>query len=147
MNYLPLLAFFAGVLITAQTSLNTQLGMLLKSPILATSIAFSVSLLFTLIAVGLFLNQYPSPAMIKSVPYYLWFTGGLLSAMGVLLFYWLIPKMGAGAMISCAMSGQIIFALLAGHFGWFGLAVKNLTLSTVVGCFCLIIGVWLINKN
>ena len=85
--------------------------------------------------------------MVKSVPFYLWFTGGLLSAMGVALFYWLIPQMGAGAMISCAMSGQIVLALLAGHYGWFGFVVKPLTINTVVGCFSLIIGVWLINKN
>jgi len=147
MIYLPLLAFIAGVLITAQTSLNTQLAQLLKSPVLATGIAFSSSLTFTLCIVGLFLKQYPSMAMVKSVPFYLWFSGGFLSAVGVGLFYWLIPKMGAGAMISCAMSGQIIFALLAGHYGWFNLQEKPLTLNTMVGCLSLIMGVWLINRN
>ena len=147
MTYLPLLAFIAGVLITAQTSLNTQLGQLLKSPLLATGIAFTSSLLFTLCIVGLFIKQYPSPAMVKSVPFYLWFSGGLLSAMGVALFYWLIPQMGAGAMISCAMSGQIILALFAGHYGWFNLPEKPLTLQTIVGCISLVIGVWLINRH
>ncbi|MCJ8318400.1 MAG: DMT family transporter [Colwellia sp.] len=147
MIYLPLLAFIAGVLITAQTSLNTQLGQLLKSPILATGIAFTSSLAFILCIVGLFIKQYPSPAMVKSVPLYLWFSGGLLSAVGVALFYWLIPKMGAGAMISCAMSGQIIVALVAGHYGWFNLQEKPLTFNTIVGCISLIIGVWLINRH
>jgi len=81
------------------------------------------------------------------VPLYLWFSGGLLSAIGVALFYWLIPQMGAGAMISCAMYGQIILALLAGHYGWFNLPEKPLTLQTIVGCISLIIGVWLINRH
>jgi len=147
MIYLPLLAFIAGVLITAQTSLNTQLGQLLKSPILATGIAFTSSLTFTLCIVIFFIKQYPSTAMIKSVPLYLWFSGGLLSAIGVALFYWLIPQMGAGAMISCAMSGQIILALLAGHYGWFNLPEKPLTLQTIIGCISLVIGVWLINRH
>jgi len=147
MTYLPLLAFIAGVLITAQTTLNTQLGLLLKSPIIATSIAFTSSLVFTLCIVGLYIKQYPTPAMVKSVPIYLWFSGGLLSAIGVALFYWLIPQMGAGPMISCAMAGQIVLALIAGHYGWFSLPVKPLTLSTVVGCISLIIGVWLINRS
>jgi len=147
MTYLPLLAFIAGVLITAQTSLNTQLGQLLKSPVLATGIAFTSSLLFTLCIVGLFIKQYPSSAMVKSVPFYLWFSGGVLSATGVALFYWLIPQMGAGAMISCAMSGQIILALLAGHYAWFGMPEKPLTISIIVGCVSLIVGVWLINRN
>jgi len=65
----------------------------------------------------------------------------------VALFYWLIPQMGAGPMISCAMAGQIFLALIAGHCGWFSLPVKPLTLSTVVGCITLIIGVWLINRS
>jgi len=147
MIYLPLLAFIAGVLITAQTSLNTQLGQLLKSPVLATGIAFTSSLLFTLCFIGIFIKQFPSPTILKSVPFYLWFSGGLLSAMGVALFYWLIPQMGAGAMISCAMSGQIVLALLAGHYGWFGLPEKPLTVSIITGCVSLIIGVWLINRN
>jgi len=147
MIYLPLLAFIAGVLITAQTSLNTQLGQLLKSPILATGIAFTSSLAFILCIVVFFVKQYPSAAMIKSVPLYLWFSGGLLSAIGVALFYWLIPQMGAGAMISCAMSGQIILALFAGHYGWFNLPEKPLTLQTIVGCISLVIGVWLINRH
>jgi len=147
MTYLPLLAFIAGVLITAQTSLNTQLGQLLKNPFLATGIAFSSSLLFTLCIVVLFIKQYPTPVMVKSIPFYLWFSGGLLSAIGVVLFYWLIPQMGAGPMISCAMAGQIVLALMAGHYGWFSLPEKPLTLSTIVGCISLIIGVWLINRN
>jgi len=147
MTYLSLLAFIAGVLITAQTSLNTQLGQLLKSPMLATGIAFLSSLLFTFCIIGLFIKQYPNPVMMKAVPLHLWFSGGLLSAIGVALFYWLIPQMGAGPMISCAMAGQILFALLAGHYGWFSLPEKPLTLSTIVGCISLIIGIWLINRN
>jgi len=147
MIYLPLLAFTAGVLITAQTSLNSQLGLLLKSPMLATCIAFTASLIFTIGIVALFSKEYPSAVMIKSVPLYLWFLGGLLSAVGVVLFYWLIPQMGAGAMISCAMSGQIILALLAGHYGWFELPVKPLTLNRAVGCISMLIGVWLINRS
>ena len=99
MNYLPLLAFIAGLLITAQTSLNTWLGQLLKSPVIATSAAFSSSLLFILLAMAIFLKQYPTPTMLKSVPIYLWFSGGLFSALGVFLFYWLIPQMGAGAIL------------------------------------------------
>ena len=83
--------------------------------------------------------------MLKAVPTYLWFSGGMLSALGVFLFYWLIPQMGAGSMISFAMSGQIILALVAGHYGWFNLPVTPITLTQSVGCLSLISGVFLIN--
>jgi len=145
MIYLPLLAFIAGLLITAQTSLNTWLGQLLKSPVLATSVAFTSSLLFTLLAIAIFLKQTPTPTMLKSVPIYLWFSGGLLSALGVFLFYWLIPQMGAGAMISFAMSGQMILAIVAGHYGWFNLPTTPISATQSIGCLSLILGVFLIN--
>jgi len=147
MNYLSLLAFVAGLLITAQTSLNTQLGQLLKSPLLATSIAFSSSLIFTLVTGWLFIKQYPSTDMIKTVPIYLWFCGGVFSASGVFLFYWLIPKMGVGAMISFAMSGQITLAIVASHYGWFNLPVTPITIKKFIGCASLVLGVFLINNR
>jgi len=41
-------------------------------------------------------KKVPQMADIKSVPVYLWFSGGALSAFGVGMFYYLIPKMGGG---------------------------------------------------
>ena len=85
--------------------------------------------------------------MIKTVPTYLWFCGGIFSASGVFLFYWLIPKMGAGAMISFAMSGQITLAIVASHYGWFNLPVTPITIKKLMGCVSLVLGVFLINNR
>ncbi|BFM22132.1 DMT family transporter [Gilvimarinus japonicus] len=145
MGYWPVLALVAGAAIAIQATMNAQLGVLLKSTMLGTGVAFLFSCVFTVLVMVLSTKQYPQIADIKSVPLYLWFSGGALSAFGVGIFYYLIPKMGVGSMMSYALSGQILIAVIASHFGWFNLPVKPLDAIKVFGVISLIIGVLLIN--
>lgn len=145
MSHLSILALVAGAAIAMQATMNAQLGVLLKSSMLGTSIAFLVSCFFTVCAVMLSTKQYPQIDDIKSVPLYLWFSGGILSSFGVGMFYYLIPKMGVGSMMSYALSGQILIAVIASHFGWFNLPVKSIDAMKVFGAISLIVGVLLLN--
>jgi len=145
MSYLSLLALVAGAAIAIQASMNAQLGVFLKSSMVGTSIAFLFSCVFAVLAMVLSTKQYPQMADIKSVPVYLWFSGGALSAFGVGMFYYLIPKMGVGSMMSYSLSGQIIIAIIASHFGWFELPVRPITGLKIAGSFSLIAGVILLN--
>lgn len=145
MSYLSLYALAAGASIALQATMNAQLGVLLKSSITATSIAFFVSCVFSVSAMALTIKQYPQMAEVKSVPVYLWFSGGALSAFAVGMFYYLIPKMGVGSMMSYALSGQILIAIIASHFGWFELPIKPITTLKIVGAFSLIAGVIFLN--
>lgn len=142
---LSLLAFTAGVLLTIQGGLNTQLGVLLRHPLLATVIAFFFSLCFALILALASIKQFPSSAQIQEIPDYLWFTGGLFSVLGVSLYYYTIPKLGVSTMISLGLSGQLLFSVVAGHFGWFGLPVEPLSLQRIMGILALGSGIFLIN--
>ena len=145
MSYLSLLAFIAGAAIAIQAGMNAQLGVLLKSSMLGTSVAFLMSCIFTIAAMMLSAKHYPQFDDIKSVPMYLWFSGGALSAFGVGMFYYLIPKMGVGSMMSYALSGQILFAVIASHFGWFNLPEKPIDIMKAIGAIALITGVLLLN--
>ena len=145
--FLALIAFAAGAAIAAQASLNAQLGVLLRSPLLATAVAFFSSLIFTVIACAAMVKNLPSVETLKTVPYYLWFCGGLLSTFGIATFYWLIPKMGMGPMLSYALAGQLILAMLAGHFGWFQLPVIPISTLKLVGVLSLILGIVFINNG
>lgn len=146
MNILSAFAFLSGAAIAAQAGMNAQLGSLLKSPLLAACVAFSSSIFFTLLAVLAYTREYPSLEVLRAVPVYLWFAGGILSAFAISMFYYLIPKMGVGQMMSFALTGQLIVAVIAGHFGWFELPIKPVTLSRLWGVIALIAGVLLINK-
>jgi len=143
--FLSLLALSAGAAIAIQASLNAQLGVLLKSSMLGTSIAFLSSFVFILFATILSTRQYPAIVEIRAIPVYLWFSGGALSAFGVGMFYYLIPKMGIDSMMSCALSGQILIAVIVSHFGLFDQPIKSVNVLKIVGVISLIVGVILIN--
>ncbi len=145
--YLALFAFIAGAAIAIQSGINAQLGEFLKSPLIATTIAFSSSLFFTLIAVITLSKEYPDIAIIKAVPTYLWFSGGVLSAFAISMFYYIIPQVGIGTMMSYALTGQIIMAMIAGHFGWFDLPIEHINASKFSGALALVVGIVLINKG
>jgi len=144
-TYLSFLALAAGAAIAIQATMNSQLGVLLKSSMMGTTIAFLFSLIFTISAMLISVKSYPNLDEVKSVPLYLWFTGGALSAFGVGMFYYLIPKMGVGSMMSYALSGQILIAIIASHLGWFDLPVKPINTVKITGVILLIVGVLLIN--
>jgi len=147
MSYLSLLALTAGAAIATQAGMNAQLGVLLKNPLLSTIIAFTSSILFTLLALVAFTKEYPTVEVVRAVPIYLWFFGGLLSAFGISMFYYLIPQMGIGSMMSYALTGQIVVSIIAGHFGWFDLPIKQITVIKLTGIVALILGILLINKE
>lgn len=147
MNPHVLLALLAGAAIATQASMNARLGVLLQSSMTATAVVFGMSCLFTLLATTLMTQHYPGLQLAKSVPFYLWFSGGALAALGVGLFYFLIPKMGIGAMMSYALTGQLLVAIVSSHFGWFELPLKPLNITRAFGVVALIAGIFLINRN
>ena len=147
MNQLILsaIAFTGGVFLAAQGAFNSHLGVLLKNPLLASVTAFLSSTLFSFLFVLLSAKNPPSLATIKNIPFYLWFTGGLLSVIGISLYYYTIPKLGISTMISIGLCGQIIFSIIAGHYGILGLPIEPITIKRILGVVSMISGILLIN--
>ncbi|MDO3386636.1 DMT family transporter [Gilvimarinus sp. SDUM040013] len=145
MNWLSLLAFVSGAAIAVQMALNAKLGTLLGSPILASICAFTAAACFSTFALLITLREGPSLDQIKAVPFHLWYIGGLLSALAIASFYFLIPKMGLGAMVSFALSGQLVAAVVCGHFGWADVPSNPINLQRIGGLICLIAGLMLIH--
>lgn len=140
-----LVAVVAGALIAVQAGMNSQLGVLLNNSLLATVVAFALSVFASSVALLSITSQWPNWSVIREVPWYLWF-GGLMSATGVGLFYYLIPKMGVGGMMTYALTGQLVFAVTASHFGWFGLPQVPLNLGKLLGLSAMIIGLVVLNR-
>ena len=147
MNPHALLALLAGAAIATQASMNARLGVLLQSSLSATAVAFGMSCLFTLTALALAGQHVPGWQDARTVPPYLWFSGGILASTGVGLFYFLIPKMGIGPMMSYALTGQLLIAVISSHFGWFELPLKPFTLTRAFGITALIVGTVIINRD
>jgi transporter family-2 protein len=140
------LAAVAGAAIAVQAGMNAQLGVILRSPLLASCIAFSIGALVTALVILASGRVQPTADVARSVPGWLWL-GGMFSALGVGLFYYLIPRMGVGPMMSVAVSSQLLIGVLASHFGWFELPVKTLDAGRAFGLCALAVGVFLINEG
>jgi len=126
--------------------MNAKLGVLLKNPLLSAAVAFVVACVCVLTVVFITARELPPLINLKSVPIHLWFSGAI-SAFGVASFYFLIPRMGVGSMMSYALTGQLMIAILASHYGWFDLPVKSINFNKCLGVFAMIMGIVLINKD
>jgi transporter family-2 protein len=142
MLLLVFIAFVAGTAIAAQSNLAARLGVLLANSLLATCITFLTAFLAIFLLLILFGRKPPA---VDNIPYYLWFSAGLLSAFGIATVYWLIPKMGAGPMVSSVLAGQLVFAMTASHYGWFQMPVIPISLTKLFGASLLLAGVAIIN--
>jgi transporter family-2 protein len=149
MNQLTLatLALTGGVLLALQTGLNARLGVLLKNPLLASLTGYSCSTLvtFLLVVVAVRGKGTPSQQSLREIPAYLWFSGGLCSAMGISLYYYTIPRLGVSTMLSLGLSGQLLFSVIAGHFGWFHLPEEPVSATRLIGVAAMLLGIMLIN--
>jgi len=146
MNNLTLffLSFLVGIMVVFQGGINARLGILLNNSLLATSTALTLAASFTLIAVFATVKEFPSIHQLREVSVYMWVSGGLLSFLAVTLFYYIIPKIGISTAVMFGLSGQLLFAAIAGHFAWFNLPLEPLTVKKITGLVVIILGVILI---
>jgi len=142
-----LVAFLGGVFLAIQAGFNAHLGVLLKKPLLATIATSFSSLLFASAFILMISSEIPSNNLLKKVPWYLWFTGGLFSVIGISMYYYSIPKLGLSRMISLGLCGQLIFSATATHFGWLNLPIEPITLKKTIGIMAMMAGILLINSK
>jgi len=74
-------AFTAGMFLAVQGGFNSQLGVLLRNPFLASFIAYLVSTFFALLYVLNNSNKLPSKEELYDIPFYLWLIGGFLALL------------------------------------------------------------------
>jgi transporter family-2 protein len=144
---LSTIAFLGGVCLAIQSGFSTQLGSLLKKPIIASMATYTSGALFALIFVLFFSKDTLNLQSEKQIPTHLWIIGGLFSVTGITLYYFTIPKLGIAKMMSLGLCGQLIFSIIAGHFGWFDLPLEPISTKKVIGATAMIIGIIFINSK
>lgn len=143
--FLTVLALVGGVFLAVQAGFNSQLGSVLKQPILAVIASSISSVLFGCLLL-MFINKETIHNIATTpVPWYLWFIGGLFSLIGISIYFYTIPKLGISKMIALGLCGQLVFSLIAGKYGWLNLPVEPITTKRLVGAIAMIIGITLIN--
>jgi transporter family-2 protein len=140
-----IMALALGAILPVQAAINTRLARTVSSPVVAAFVSFAVGtvalLSYLLIAREIHVGQIP----FRQSPWWLWI-GGLLGAFFVAGIVVLLPRLGAALSFSLVLAGQMGIALLLDHFGWFGVAIKEISLGRIAGAILLIAGVYLIRK-
>lgn len=128
----------AGCLVALQAPINSQLARSVGSPLLAAAISFAAGLI-ALVIVNALLVRDISPNW-RETPIWMFVAGGCLGALFVTAMTVLTPRLGAATMMALAITGQLVAGLVADHFGWFGLAVREASLTRLAGAALLVLG-------
>jgi transporter family-2 protein len=138
------LAAAAGVSIVIQQALNANLRAEIGS---AAWSGFS-SYLVGRVCMALLAMAMGDPVptgVVARIPWWSW-SGGLFGAVFIALAILLVPKLGAATFIALLVAGQMLASVTLDHFGWLGLAQREIDLPRVIGVLLLIGGVVLIRR-
>lgn len=141
-----LLPVFAGVAITVQSGINSQLRTSIQHPLLAAFISFVVGTIALAILLLFSRDTMPGLNQYAAIDWYK-YTGGLLGAFVVTVTLVAVSKIGAGNMFVLIVAGQLITAVLMDHFGVLGMKSNPVNLQKLLGIGLLIAGAWLVNKR
>lgn len=144
---LYILALLGGMFLAIQAGFNSQLGTMLKQPILAVIATSISSVLFGGLAFFIMGKGAVNTGVLNQVPWYLWLIGGLFSMTGITLYFYTIPKLGISKMIALGLCGQVIFSMVAGQYGWLNLPEEPLTKKRIIGALIMITGIILVNTK
>lgn len=139
-----ILAVLVGVGISFQSAINASLARGLESSLLAATISFSVGtvVLFTLALIS---GQLVAGAGWRSIPLLYWVMGGLIGAAFVSSVIFLAPRIGIASLLSFAIAGQLLSAVIIDHFGLVGAIERSFTLMRAAGLALLVIGALLVS--
>jgi transporter family-2 protein len=139
------LGLVAGLGLTVQVGMNSQLRRVLQSANMAALISFlvgTVALIALLLATR---SPLPERATLAAVPWWAWF-GGMLGAFYVASSTVVAAELGTASLLGLALAGQLATALVIDHFGWLGMPEHPITWMRAAGVLLLASGVWLITR-
>jgi transporter family-2 protein len=141
-----LLPILAGVAMTIQSGINSQLRIALNHPFLAAFISFFVGTVALVLILLLSRQSFPTLTTYSGVSWYK-FSGGLFGVFVVTVTLLSVKEIGVANMFVLVIAGQLITAVCMDHFGVLGLNVSPVTLQKIAGILCLVAGAWLVNKK
>ena len=147
MNYIfTTLAFFVGGLLPIQVGVNAELAKYINSPILAALVSFLVGGVCLILGAVIFKAPLPTLNQVTTLP--IWFLGGGMIGAAVVLGSILAgPKIGALALISLLLAGQLVVSILIDHYGWLGFPIQKMNILRLLGVLLLVSGFLLVRKN
>lgn len=141
-----LLPVFAGVALTVQSGINSQLRAAIQHPVMAAFISFVIGTIALAVMLLFTKETFPPLAQYSQVGWYK-YTGGLLGAFVVTVTLVAVSRIGAANMFVLIVAGQLVTAVLMDHFGVLGMRPNPVSLQKFIGILLLVGGAWLVNKR
>lgn len=147
MSWLVLLpvALVAGMALSTQFAVNTQLRSVVGGPVAAAAVSFLIGTVFLVIAALAVTRSMPALGDITGSPWWIW-TGGLLGAFFVFASVVLTPRLGAATTVGLFLTGQVTASIILDHFGLLRLPVHEATLPRILGALLIVAGVVLVQR-
>lgn len=145
--FMLIAGFFSGMTIPVQTSINSRLGLQVKSPYIASALSFLVGTIVLLIVSFLAEPHFVSDiSLLSSIPWWIIIGGGCLGVFYLTSNILLLPRLGSALTVVVTLLGQMIMALSIDHFGWFHVPVHELNGPRMIGIAFMLVGVFVIKK-
>lgn len=137
---LTLAAAAAGCLIALQSPINATMAFRIGHPIAGAALSFTVGTVALLVLAAVFARDSFDAAAVARLPLLLLLGGGLLGAVFVTSNIMLTPRIGVAAVVALGIAGQVVSSLALDHYGFFGMAVRELSAGRLVGAGMVIAG-------
>jgi bacterial/archaeal transporter family-2 protein len=134
----------AGALVAMQSPINAALARGV-GVFEASLVSFAVGTLAAVVVVILFGGGRLSAAVAQVPRWQL--LGGLLGLGYVTLIILSVPRIGVTAVMVSGLAGQLATAMLIDQFGWFGVGVRPVTPSRVLGVVLMLASIYLISAR
>jgi transporter family-2 protein len=141
-----LLPLMAGVAITVQSGINSQLRAQINHPVMAAFISFLVGTIALAIMLLFSKSAFPALTQYSEISWYK-YMGGLLGVFVVTVTLLSVAEIGAANMFVLIVAGQLVTAVLMDHFGIFGMRANPISLQKILGILLLVCGAWVVNKK
>ena len=141
-----LITFIVGAIIPVQAILNARLGRQIGGALMGSLMSFFTGFIFLLI-LNLIINNnaFAFNKFYTAGPWYVWL-GGLIGAIFVGYITWINQQQGVALTFALVISGQLFISLLIDNYGWFGSAIRTITLEKILGVVLIVAGIILIKK-
>lgn len=135
-----------GVAISFQPPINATMARILGSPLLATAISISISLI---VVVPIWLTWGKAGGDLSQISMLPWWViiGGVIGVIYLVGSIITAPVLGVALFFICVVAGQLIGSSIIDQLGAFGLAVKPINTMKLIGTGLVLLGAVLVQNS
>ena len=139
-----LLTLFLGVVLTVHLLMNGRVGAVINNAPVANALFWCIGAV-TAVIIGLTGWQAGALGGLSQVNP-LMLTAGAMGACLVFAIAWIAPQVPPGQFFVFLLTGQVLSAMIIGHFGWIGSNVTPIQPMHIVGGLLMLAGAYLTTR-